>query len=263
VKALVLVALVACPMPAWAWSTAAHQEVTTKAIDVLPGAMKGFYKKHRLEMPTLSPETRSSADAPDRRFAIDRLVPFPFRDVPRTPVEFDERFGEEGQKIGRLPWMIQEAYTRLVAAYKSGDKDAILKESDALGAALADLHNPLAVTDNADGQKTDQPGLWIRFSERFPSRASSLSLDGDAAHLIDDPAGYVFSILASSYIWIDNILYADELAHRADRGYGGVYYEGLDDRAGRILRERLSWAARNTASYWYSAWTAAGRPDLK
>jgi hypothetical protein len=93
--------------------------------------------------------------------------------------------------------------------------------------------------------------------------ASNTGLDGDTAHLIDDPKGYVFSILLSSYIWIDNILYADEIAHRPDPGYGGVYYEGLDDRAGKILRERLSWAARNTASYWYTAWTAAGRPELK
>ena len=29
------------------------------------------------------------------------------------------------------------------------------------------------------------------------------------------------------------------------------------------MRERLSHAAEDTASYWYTAWTAAGRPEMK
>ena len=246
-----------------AWSLAAHHEVTHKAIDALPGGLKGFYKKHRLEMPSLSPDARATEHGLDRRFAIDRVAPFPFRALPRTEADFVARFGEDGKNVGRLPWLIRESYDKLVAAYKSGEKDAILKESDTLSALLADLHNPLALTDNADGQKTDQPGLWVRFTERFPGRASSLGLDADGAHLIDDPMGQVFSVVAGSYIWIDNILHADDLAHRYDPAYTGVYYEGLDERAGKVLRERLGWASRNVASFWYTAWTAAGRPELR
>ena len=246
-----------------AWSGAAHQAVAHKAIEALPGPLKGFYKKHRLEMPTLSPDTRMTEHTLERRFAIDRLVGFPFRNLPRTEAEFETRFGEDGKKIGRLPWLLQEAYQRLVAAYKTGDKESILKESDTVAGLLADLHNPLALTDNADGQKSDQPGLWVRFTERFPGRATGLGLDADGAHLIDDPAGHIFSIITGTYVWVDNVLYADELARRYDPSYTGVYYEALDERAGRILRDRLGWAARNAASYWYTAWTAAGRPELR
>ena len=32
---------------------------------------------------------------------------------------------------------------------------------------------------------------------------------------------------------------------------------------GPILRDRLSQAAGDVGSYWYTAWTAAGRPELK
>ena len=53
-------------------------------------------------------------------------------------------------------------------AFKSGDKVRILAESDTLAGLVADLHNPLALTENADGQKTDQHGLWVRFSARLP-----------------------------------------------------------------------------------------------
>lgn len=263
-RTLALFVLIAVPgTEARAWSAAAHHEVAHKAIDALPGALKGFYKRHRLEMPSLSPEARSTEHGQDRRFAVDRVAPFPFRNLPRTEADFVARFGEDGKNLGRLPWLIRESYDKLVAAYKGGEKDVILKESDTLAGLLADLHNPLALTDNADGQKTDQPGLWVRFSERFPGRASSLGLDADAAHLIDDPTGQVFAIVSGSYIWIDNILHADDLARRYDPAYTGVYYEALDERAGKTLRERLGWAARNVASYWYTAWTAAGRPELR
>jgi hypothetical protein len=252
------------PVPgAWAWSTAAHQEVTLEAIDASPGGLKDFYKRHRLEMPGLSPDARSSDHGLERRFAIDRLVPFPFRDLPRTEADFLAKFGDEGKAIGRLPWLARESYDRLVAAFKGGDKQAILKESDTLADLVADLHNPLALSDNADGQKAGQHGLWVRFTERFPSRARSLSLKADGAHLIDDPAGYMYSIVSGTYVWLDNVLYADDLAHRQDPAYGGVYYENLDEKAGRILVERLGWAARNVASFWYTAWTAAGRPEMK
>ena len=33
---------------------------------------------------------------------------------------------------------------------------------------MTDLHNPLALTDNADGQKTGQHGLWVRFTLKLP-----------------------------------------------------------------------------------------------
>jgi hypothetical protein len=264
VKALVvLLALAALPAPtAWAWSAVAHEQVSNKAIDALPGALKGFYKRHRLEMPSLAPDAPSSDHGLDRRFAIDRIVPFPFRDLPRTEAEFVAKFGEEGAKIGRLPWLIREAYDRLVVAFKSGDKAGILKESDTIALMLADLHNPLALTDNADGQKAGQHGLWVRFTDRFPGRAS-VSLNADAAHLIDDPTGHVFSIVSGTYVWVDNVLYADDLSHRHDPAYTGVYYEMLEERAGKILADRLGWAARNVASFWYTAWIAGGRPELR
>jgi len=37
----------------------------------------------------------------------------------------------------------------------------------------------------------------------------------------------------------------------------------LEQRTGRILRDRLSQAAGDVGSCWYTAWTAAGRPELK
>jgi hypothetical protein len=251
------------PDRARAWGPSVHQEVVSEAVDTLPKGLKSFYKDHRLELPSLSVEPDIPEEGRERRFTVDKLMPFPFWDVPRDEAQLKEKFPQAGD-IGRLPWLIDEGYARLVEAFKSGDKGRILGESDKLAGLVADLHNPLALTDNADGQKTEQHGLWVRFGTRLPEAMEKrLKLSPDAAHLLDDPKAYVLSMINMTYVWADNVLYSDELARRGKSGYTEIYYEAAEQRLGPILRERLSQAAGDVGSYWYTAWTAAGRPELK
>jgi hypothetical protein len=252
--------------PLLAFGDHAHQAVTAKAIDTLPKQLKPFYKAHRLEMPTLSLDSAESpaAEGTDRRFAIDRVMPFPFADVPHTEAAMKEKHPDLAGQVGRLPWLVQESYAKLVDDFKSGDKVKILEESDRLAALVTDLHNPLALTENADGQKTEQHGLWIRFSVKLPEAlGKDIGLNPDAAVLLDKPNEHVFSIIAGTYVWLDNLLYEEELAHRGHGGYGERYFESFVLRAGKLLKDRLSHAADEAGSYWYSAWTQAGRPELK
>jgi hypothetical protein len=251
-------------VPARALRLMAEQVVLLQAIETLPKQLKPFYKEHRLEMPSLSPEAAAPERGPERRFAVDRLMPFPFTDLPRTEPEMKKRFGDQGAEIGRLPWLIQESYARLVEAFKGRDKARILEESDVLASLVAEIHNPLALSDNADGQKTGQHGLWLRFSQKLAEAMErKLDLNPGAAVYLDDPKEYVFSMLNATYVWLDNVLYLEELAKRGKGGYTEAYYEDLQRRAGPVLRERLSRAAEDAGSYWYTAWTAAGRPELK
>jgi hypothetical protein len=251
-------------VPVEAFGSTAEQAVLLHAIEVLPKQLKPFYKEHRLEIPSLSPEATPAERSPERRFAIDRLMPFPFADLPRSEGEMKKRFGDPGTEIGRLPWLIQESYARLVEAFKSKDKTKILEESDALASLVAEIHNPLALTDNADGQKTGQHGLWLRFSQKLPEAMDKkLSLNPDAAIYLDDPKEYVFSMMGATYVWLDNVLYLEELSKRGKGGYTEAYYEDFMHRGGPVLRERLSQAAEDVGSYWYTAWTVAGRPELK
>ena len=255
--------VVAGPGLAQAWGPSVHQEVSSEAIDTLPKGLKSFYKDHRLELPSLSVEPDIPEEGRERRFTVDKLMPFPFWDIPRDEAQLKEKFPQAAE-VGRLPWLIDEGYARLVEAFKSGDKVRILTESDKLAGLVTDLHNPLALTENADGQKTEQHGLWVRFGTRLPEAMDKrLKLSADAAHLLDDPKGYVLSMVHMTYVWADNVLYSDELARRGKSGYTEIYYEAAEQRLGPILRERLSQAAGDVGSYWYTAWTAAGRPELK
>jgi len=242
----------------------AHQVVVSAAIDSLPKQLKAFYKAHRQEIPSLGLEPEFPTRGPDRRFMVDRLLPFPFTELPRSEAALKAKYGEKADGIGRLPWLVQESYARLVEAMKASDKEKILAESDVLGGLVVDLNSPLNLTENFDGQKTGQHGLWVRLVEKLPQAiGGNLKVSPDAANYLDNPKEYVFSILLGSYVWLDNTLYLEELVRRGKSGYGDPYFEDLARRVGPILKERLSRAAEDTGSFWYTAWSVAGRPDLK
>lgn len=259
-----LLVLTCSALPAQAWGPNTHLRITKEAIDTLPKGLKAFYKAHRLELPSLGLEATPTEDGPDRRFQVDRLLPFPFIDVPRTEDGFKKRFPEAPAGTGRLPWLVQESYARLVDAFKSGDKTRILTESDTLAGLAADLSNPLALTENSDGQKTGQHGLWVRFSVRLPEVMDShLKLSPEAARYLENPKEYVLTDMNGTYVWLDNLLYEEEIAKRGQSGYAESYYDAFGVRAGRILKDRLEQAVADVGSFWYTAWTAAGRPELK
>jgi hypothetical protein len=243
----------------------ASQQVTmAKAIDTLPKPLKKFYEKHRGEMPSLALEPRFPVRGPERRFAVDHLLPFPFVGLPRSEAALKAKFGDKAAGIGRLPWLLEAAYRRLVEAFRARDKTRILEVSDEVGGLVVDLHSPLNLTENYDGQETGQHGLWIRISEKLPeAMGKDLKLDPDAANYLDDPDEYVFSVMLETYVWVDNVLYLEDLASRGRSGHDAFYYDNLARRVGPILRHLLSRAAEDAGSYWYTAWTVAGRPDLE
>jgi hypothetical protein len=251
--------------PALAWGRTAHQLVVERATSALPKNLKDFYRAHRREMPTLSPDGEVSwVEGPERRFALDRFGPFPFRDLPRTEATTAARFADAARDAGRLPWLVQESYDKLVERYRARQREEILTEADRLAGLVADLHNPLAVTEDFDGQRAGQGGLWTRFAVRLPEALlGHMHLNLDVAHLIDDPHGFVFAIMRASYVWFDNVVYEEDLASRTSAGQSDLYYEAMGQRLKPLVQARLEQAARNVASYWYTAWVSAGKPSLE
>ena len=98
---------------------------------------------------------------------------------------------------------------------KASDKAKILAESDLLGAYVVDMHTVLNLTDNYDGQKTGQHGLFARLVDKLPQKLGrDLKASPDAARYLDNPNEYVFSMMTATYVWLDNTLYLEELARR-------------------------------------------------
>ena len=264
VALLLCAAFICAPSVAHAWSQSVHQEVLARTIDTLPSGLKSFYKAHKAELPSLAPDSEPAEESADERFMIDLFEPFPFDNVPYTEAGIKAKYPEQAARAGRLPWLIQECYLRLVQAFRGGDKEKILAESDTMARLAANLRNPLALSQNFDGDKTRQGGLWARFTARLPeANEGRIKWRLDDAHLIEVPKEHSFAVLRSVYVWLDNLLYLDELAKRGNNTYSESFYEQFGLRAGEILGMMLSAAVGDAGSYWYTAWSEAGRPALK
>ncbi len=254
--------LILLPGSSFAWSEAIYRLVLRNAVDTLPKAQKKYFDAHLYEMPSLVPDEDPPVRPEGRRFAIDLLGSFPFSDLPRE--EEAVKAAADPRLVGRLPFLLLEAQARLVEAFKSGDKEKILVEADAVAILATDLNNPLALTKNFDGQNSGQPGLSKRFTSQLAeSMEGRVKVNPEAARLLENPRDYIFGSMIRSHIWVDNILYVDSLAHRGKSSYGGPYFEALALRAGRLLNEILASAATDVGSFWYTAWTEAGRPELR
>jgi hypothetical protein len=250
------------PASVFAWSDSVYRLVIRKAIDTLPKGQKKYFEDHKYEMPSLTPDEDPPLRPDGRRFAIDLLGTFPFQDIPQD--EASVKAKADIGFVGRLPFLLLESHARLVAAFKAGDKEKILAAADEVAILAADLNNPLSFTQNFDGQKTEQAGLARRLAARLPEDMEGrLKINPEAARLLENPRDYIFGSMLRSHIWVDNILYADRLAYRGKSSYGGSYFEAFELRAGRLLSDLLSNAAADVGSFWYTAWTEAGRPELR
>ncbi len=257
-----LLLLVFLPGTSFAWSDAVYRLVLRKAIDTLPKAQKKYFEAHRYELPSMTPDEDPPARPEGRRFAIDLLGAFPFANVPQD--EKGIAANSDPARVGRLPFLLLEAQGRLVEAFRAGDKERILEAADAVAILAADLNNPLALSENFDGQKTEQAGLSKRFTAQLADAMEGrLKLNPEAARLLENPRDYVFGTITRNHVWVDNILYADRLAFRGKSAYSGPYFEAFELRTGRLLGEILSNAAADVGSFWYTAWTEAGRPELR
>jgi hypothetical protein len=271
--ALVFVAAVVHPALGWGYS--AHRIVTEAAIRDVPGPL-GAFLLDRLQLVSdlsLEPDTRLKQDDPDEAhrhyFEVDLLLPAGPADVSSVPHDLPaarRKYGDAMlRKTGILPWWIAVRTTALAEAMRRGDADAIIHEAAYLSHYVADLHQPLHLTRNFDGQLTGNDGVHAAF-ERFlieRGRESFRPAPGGPEPLrrIDDPAGWALERAAQVYPSAREVLDADHAATVALKSQGANYWRAFDERAGALAAQRLDQAARATAALWISAWIEAGKPD--
>jgi len=245
-----------------AWGDVAYRRALEEAIDALPKPLKNFYKDRKVYLMQQLEDV--TITAPRSVFEVDLLEPFPFDNLSLDRESAVRTYGEDKLgEVGDLPWRMLETYEKLTEAFRQMDLETIDMLSAELVLYVADLSQPLIVSKEGDGDMISQEG----FRERFDSRlldvyGSKLKVDASTAIYLDDPNAYIISVLVRSYVWVDNLLLYDYLSRKGVSSYDRFYYEGLWLRAEEIVNERISDAAEDVASYWYTAWSKAGRPDL-
>jgi len=284
----------AATSPTWGWT--AHEMLTELAVDALPVALRPLYDPHRafVARHSLDPDRWRQEDAdpatlcepargasalegpesPRHFIDADAIARWPFRDVPRSFEAYRELAGDRLEVWGTAPWAVAAYTRRLARGFEEGtDLRSILCHSAALAHYVQDLSQPLHLTENYNGQLSGQEGVHFRFeSDLVDAYAAALRvrLPGRAlqARLLDDPLAAAFEMLVRGYPDADDVLRDDLEALAAapleedERGADSLaYLRELWARSEDLLLDRLADGAEMTASYWTTAWVAAGRPD--
>ena len=205
------------------------------------------------------------AESPRHYLDIDMYGPYPFEVLPHSYDDAVAKFDVETvTKRGLATWRIDE-YTRLLSdAMKSGEAEKIVQIAGALAHYVEDIHMPLHVVENYNGQLTNQYGVHQRFEiDMVDTFAEQIHLEPKVATALENPLEYAFDIVLDSYVYADNLLHADRKAKSDEDTYGASYLEKLFRFSGWIAEQRMSDAATATAGYWYTAWVRAGKPALK
>lgn len=245
-----------------AWDDSGVREVIEKAIESLPKPIKKFYEQR--EEIILAHVIDPIRTGQRLTFEIDRFEPFPFEGIPEDRQAAISKFGEETmEQAGDLPWRLQDTYGKLIEAYRVMDIEAIETLSAEIAFCVGELHNPVNVSKYGDGEPIDQDGLRERFDERLLEvYGEKVKFDTPAAVYLDRPGEYAFNIARRAYIWVNNILLHDYIARQGVMSYDRFYYEGLWLRSSIIINQMLQNVSRDAASYWYTAWIEAGKPEL-
>ena len=264
------------PSAIWSWGYFAHKWIHREAIKLLPMPLRGFYESVAdsvVEKPT-DPDLRRRR-VKDEEFHhyidIDHYGRFPFMEMPRDYQAAAQKYSADTLlSYGDAPWHIAKVMDSLIVAMRGGRTKEVIQFSVDLGHYVADLHMPLHSSENYDGQRSGNNGIHSRFEwqliERYQSR---IQLNPSGVDSIANPTASAFEIILNSYIWNDNLLRADTRARDPKRVYqkredfDDAYYEKLFALTGAIAEQQMTAAAKAVASYWYTAWLRAGRPQLK
>jgi hypothetical protein len=275
--AMLVLAAVARPSPAFAWGTAGHRLIMARAIALLPPELKPFFEQHQNEIVirVVDPDTWRTAGWEDDgnhfvNFGVPEYGKYPFADLPREYDRAIEKFGAATVKRdGTLPWREEEEFGNLRRAFAGLARGQAYAASNIVSFTawmshyIQDAYQPLHATDNYDGAQTGNSGIHARFEtdliERFQSK---LALAPAAPKAIASPRDASFEALLSSYQLVPEVLRADNEAVAGKAEYDDDYFQKLFDRLKPLLERRLSEAITATAALIEGAWEQAGRPSL-
>ena len=267
------------------WGFYAHYRINRFAVNTLPKSMAGFYKANIdfITEHAISADKKryvDSTEAPRHYLNADHYGKNPFARIPQHWNDAVVKYSEDTLNIhGTVPWTIQRNYYWLVEAFKNHDTARILTTSANLAHYIADAHVPLHLTENYNGQLTNQTGLHALWETRLPELfGSSYNYNAGKAKYIENPLAEAFKICRTSFNEVDSVLRLQRILNkqfpvskrmvRIKRGnryvmdYSVPYSRAYHKLLKGMVQRRMRMAIASVGSYWYSAWVDAGQPDL-
>ncbi|MCS7083154.1 MAG: zinc dependent phospholipase C family protein [Bacteroidetes bacterium] len=285
---VLIVGLIGVPAGVLSWGQWAHRQIHGHAVDRLPQPLRAFYAKHRawLIEHALDPDLRRRQDpeeAPRHFIDLERYGQYPFPELPRRYEEAALRYTADTlSRYGLAPWTIIALTERLTEAMRRRDTAQILQFSADLGHYISDVHVPLHTTLNYDGQLSGQEGIHARWESELPERFGSgyRLRQGLKARYIEDVSAHTWTIILRSHRLVDTLLATErwvreQLPPQAlfqeqpnpnahpRRLYSDRYYALWHEALRGMVERQMQAAIHEVASYWYTAWVNAGKPELR
>ena len=196
-------------------------------------------------------------------------------------LKYDDKFLA---KNGILPWYIEDMMDKLTTAFKNKNKSDILFIAADLGHYIGDAHMPLHTSANHDGQMTDQKGIHALWESQIPEMfGDNYNYHTDDAKFIDDVSKETWNIILNSHRLADTLLKKDkelrakfptDKMYRKDASgnvvknkygqpiFSDDYATQLNALLNGMVENQMRASIAETASFWYTAWVNAGKPDL-
>jgi hypothetical protein len=267
------------------WGFFAHYRINRLAVFTLPKGMAGFYRANIgfiTEHAVNADKKRyiDSTEAPHHFFDADHYGKQPFVNMPQHWIDAAAKYTSDTlNKYGTVPWAITSNYYWLVKAFKAHDTTSILITSANLAHYIADAHTPLHLTQNYDGQLTNQTGIHGLWESRLPELfGNSYNYNVGKAKYISNPLAEAFKICRSSFKSVDTVLRVERTLNRTfpaarkyameQRGnrkvkvYSVAYSRAYHKLLRGMVQRQMRASILSVGSFWFSAWVDAGQPDL-
>jgi hypothetical protein len=247
------------------WGSTGHQHMTAGAITHLPQPLKGFFEANSATV-----ASAAGVEPPGTHYIdIDYYPEFFAGTFPHNQATLVAMYGQSTvNSNGTAPWTVGTYTTNLSNAMAAAHTEAawtgLLQTAGALAHYVEDLHNPLHLTTNYNGQETGNDGVHSRYESNMISRhlPGDLPIVPAPSQCVYYPSivDAVFDSIDVNYWYVDDIIAADDAAYALDSRYRTTYYNKLWADTGAFTQVLFQDASEMVASAWYTAWVNAGSP---
>lgn len=252
------------------WGEKAHRKINSSCVEYFPKELQQL----KVWAPILA-EHGSDADFRKKndknefvKHFIDIDIFDEFNTSNKIVEDFDALCNKYGKamviKNGTLPWVTDSTYKALVLNFKHKNwEQAVLTAAD-LGHYVGDGFMPLHITVNYNGQLSDQTGIHRRYEETMIDKyIDEISFKTSAINKVADVKSTIFRNLYNNHSYVSTLLQADSGAYgQAGLQYDETYYESLWKETSLFTTWLLQESSRTLASFIYSAWLEAGKPEI-
>jgi hypothetical protein len=257
------------PGEARAWGNNAQRVIVNHAVDTLPYELRPFFDNIRnfLVQHVNDPLNNLDKHPHERQnhfIELDKYGKFPFGALPRSYRAALSKYSKSKiESTGVLPWQVGVYSQKLTEDLRAGKWDEAKLDAAYLANYVAETHDPFNTTESYDGKMTGQNGVNDRFNTVLIDRYGSFfPLYPHDAFFISDPTDFAFDSCLNAHSLVESLLLADRSAKKGLTSYTDEYYDRFYNLTAAALIKQLSDASTDVGSYWLTAWTNAGKPQL-